>query len=155
MGPIHLREVSEAERKSTISASLLAKETCTTWRSGDVQLSCKAHSRGAALLLPYEAKADAPSAPTNRIHGSSLRDIHHVFGNKHVLYALNFPIPNRTVRRTSPAVQLREKQFSDNPSEVINGSTLFLPAQSRVTWTGQGEKEWSQPLSEANTKPSG
>lgn len=46
MGPIHLWEVSEAERKSSISASLLAKETCTTWRSGDVQLSCKAHSTG-------------------------------------------------------------------------------------------------------------
>lgn len=154
-GSYSFREVSEAERKSSTSAGLLAKETCTTWRSGDVQISCKAPNTGTALLLPYQSKGNAPSAPTSRIQGSRLSETHHVFGNKHRLYPLNFPIPNRTVRRISPAVQLREKPFSDNPSELINCSTFLSPAQSRVTQTGQEEQEWSQPLSEANTKPSG
>lgn len=105
-GSYSFREVSEAERKSSTSAGLLAKELVA---HGEVEMCSSA-----AALFPHQLKADAPSALTNSIHGTSLSATQHGFGNKHM------PYPSLTVRRMSPAIQLREKQFSDNPSEFNN-----------------------------------
>lgn len=132
MGPIHL-EKSQKQRGSQarLQVSWLRKLAA----HGEVEMCSSA-----AALLPHQFKADAPSAPTNRIQGSSLSDTHHGFGNKHRLYPLNSPIPNRTARRISPAIQLREKQFSDNSSEFSNCSTFFFfcqPKQSDLNWTGR------------------
>lgn len=131
-GSYSFREVSEAERKSSISAGLLAKETCTTWRSGDVQISCKAPNTGTALLLPYQSKGNAPSAPMSRIQGSRLSETHHVFGNKHRLYP-----------RTSPSLtELSEEFLLQSSWEKSHFQIILQSLLTAVLFFCQPKAEW-------------
>lgn len=72
-----------------------------------------------------------------------------------MLFPWKFLIPNRIVRRISPAVPQSDKLFSDSPLELTKTQSFFAsPSQSDPDWSEQENKHGARPLSEANTKPS-